>query len=606
MGWKYQAGLVVIAIFVFIWVASAETTPKIFLEYKQPFAITYLGISLMVIYLPIALCKDWISRLLGMNSFKKLHSDNNPLLDSSILYVPLRMNDIEQNVEENLGSYSEKDTNLEEGNPVMRKIQDNKCQGLSKLEVIRCSLYLAPLWFVTEYLSNSALANTSVASTTVLTSTSALFTLFFGAMLGQDSINTAKFIAVALSMNGVAMTTVGKTWASDEILSVSEERRHCIIGDAYGLLSAASYGLFTGKALSVIWTTPLVATLGISLTIPSAMLADMVVHGRSYSLVYILGCIQVFVGFVMANLHNKPSTEECLAEAAWDAEENQHKALQNLVAITKVSPQNRNLVAQAEGAIPRLLGLSKSSSSSITVRVLALSTLFNLSLNPNLKKSLADMESITFLNSLILSQVSEESCKIAASVVCSLAMLDKNKAKFGVAGSIEALTEAISRPRCQASHHLLSSLAELVQFQGNCTVAVRSGAIPVLLKLVESADNEDLSGTSLAILSLLARFDEGLGALKKTDQIVASMLEILKGRCMLSKEGAAEILVRLFDESEGCIRDALRLPEFSFVLADLSVRGSGRTREKASSLMKKLMEANQNDAYPDDDVYFQW
>nr|GMC46488.1 U-box domain-containing protein 12-like isoform X1 [Ipomoea batatas] len=297
---------------------------------------------------------------------------------------------------------------------------------------------------------------------------------------------------------------------------------------------------------------------------------------------------------------------ECLAEAAWDAEENQHKALQNLVAITKVSPQNRNLVAQAEGAIPRLLGLSKSSSSSITVRVLALSTLFNLSLNPNLKKSLADMESITFLNSLILSQVSEESCKIAASVVCSLAMLDKNKAKFGVAGSIEALTEAISRPRCQASHHLLSSLAELVQFQGNCTVAVRSGAIPVLLKLVESADNEDLSGTSLAILSLLARFDEGLGALKKTDQIVASMLEILKGRCMLSKEGAAEILVRLFDESEGCIRDALRLPEFSFVLADLSVRGSGRTREKASLLMKKLMEANQNDAYPDDDVYFQW
>lgn len=132
---------------------SIDVLQKIFLQYKQPFAITYLGTSLMVIYLPIALCKDWISRLLGMNSFKKLHSDNNPLLDSSILHVPLRMNDMEQNFEENLGSYCEKDTNL--GDPEKQqslncKIQDNKSQGLSKLEVIRCSLYLAPIWFVTE------------------------------------------------------------------------------------------------------------------------------------------------------------------------------------------------------------------------------------------------------------------------------------------------------------------------------------------------------------------------------------------------------------------------------------------------------------------------
>ena len=71
-------------------------------------------------------------------------------------------------------------------------------------------------------MSNSALANTSVASTTVLTSTSGLFTLFFGALLGQDTVNVAKVVAVFISMAGVAMTTVGKTWASDEMLSVSE------------------------------------------------------------------------------------------------------------------------------------------------------------------------------------------------------------------------------------------------------------------------------------------------------------------------------------------------------------------------------------------------
>lgn len=49
------------------------------------------------------------------------------------------------------------------------------------------------------------------------------------------------------------------------------------------------------RALCVVWTTPLVATLGMSLTIPLAMMADMVIHGRHYSALYILGSAQVFV-----------------------------------------------------------------------------------------------------------------------------------------------------------------------------------------------------------------------------------------------------------------------------------------------------------------------
>ena len=49
------------------------------------------------------------------------------------------------------------------------------------------------------------------------------------------------------------------------------------------------------RALSVVWTTPLVATLGMSLTIPLAMVADMIIHGRHYSAVYILGSVQVWM-----------------------------------------------------------------------------------------------------------------------------------------------------------------------------------------------------------------------------------------------------------------------------------------------------------------------
>ena len=73
-----------------------------------------------------------------------------------------------------------------------------------------------------QYLSNSALANTSVASTTVLTSTSGLFTLFFGALLGQESVNITKVVAVFICMAGVAMTTFGNTWIPTELQSISE------------------------------------------------------------------------------------------------------------------------------------------------------------------------------------------------------------------------------------------------------------------------------------------------------------------------------------------------------------------------------------------------
>lgn len=58
----------------------------------------------------------------------------------------------------------------------------------------------------------------------------------------------------------------------------------------------------------MVWTTPLVATLGMSLTIPLAMIADMVIHGRHFSAVYIFGCIQVaYISLSVKKNKKKPS-----------------------------------------------------------------------------------------------------------------------------------------------------------------------------------------------------------------------------------------------------------------------------------------------------------
>ena len=120
---------------------------RIFEEYKQPFALTYFGVSVMAIYFPISVLKNWICRLLNI-FFRKIQGD----------YISVRTDGILQRPETGLKSSLIDDNDIrerEEGTSLVKKEKDEtpliaQSNESSSWKIAKCGLYLTPIWFAQE------------------------------------------------------------------------------------------------------------------------------------------------------------------------------------------------------------------------------------------------------------------------------------------------------------------------------------------------------------------------------------------------------------------------------------------------------------------------
>lgn len=113
----------------------------------------------MVIYLPIALLRDCLCSLLDTNMFKNLFGDRSVTSTSDGLDIPLRINELNHILETDLRGSLITDKDLserEEGWPLIAKSEEDKPHVLehsgepNSWDIAKCSLYLAPIWFITE------------------------------------------------------------------------------------------------------------------------------------------------------------------------------------------------------------------------------------------------------------------------------------------------------------------------------------------------------------------------------------------------------------------------------------------------------------------------
>jgi len=329
---RYWLGMIFILGQCIVWIAAAIITQNIFRDSKfhSPFCMTYIGMSLMTLLLPVKNLTDSIGatdQIQTSTTFDSLdlrHTNNEGLFSVVLRRIK---------------------------NPDHTILWNHKRHFMN-------AVLIAPLMFAADWAFNTSLSLTSVGSATVLVSTQSIFVFLVASLLLRiESFSWMAFFGVILSVGGTTLTTV--TDAQDELSGALK-------GDIIAIMASLAYAIYTiqvkwlipedenvfsmqlllgyiglvcfvpllpafvyyassnhltlglfGLILikgtmdflitdyllfqSILLTNATIATVGLGLTIPMALVTDYVLHG-DFDWFSLFGAILVSIGFLMVNL----------------------------------------------------------------------------------------------------------------------------------------------------------------------------------------------------------------------------------------------------------------------------------------------------------------
>ncbi|KAJ5340751.1 hypothetical protein N7541_009875 [Penicillium brevicompactum] len=366
-------GIILLLLVVVLWTTSNFLGSTIFADksYAKPFFVTYTNTSIFVMPLFVILGRRTLTlwrqgRLSQVTSLKGLLRH----LDS---YDP-------KTEEESMLNH---DSDMEGARP-RRISQDLSGRKLGLKATAKLSVQFCLLWFTANYFAMGCLQFTTVASTTILTSTSGVWTLVFGALIGVEKFTARKLISVIASLVGIILISrvdLSKPEEDNDSGSFPHKSTGEIaLGDAMAAFSAMMYGIYTivmkkqvgdeslvnmplffglvgffnvvllwpgffilhwtgiepfalpdssriwtivltnsltsfvsdlAWAYAMLLTTPLVVTVGLSLTIPLSLIGQMVLQSQYASPLYWVGAAIVLLSFLVVNHEGK--AEETVA-----------------------------------------------------------------------------------------------------------------------------------------------------------------------------------------------------------------------------------------------------------------------------------------------------
>ena len=351
---RYVLGLVYLGVVVFLWVASSALIQWIFeqRESSGAFFLTYFSTSLFTLYLPsyytMQACarSQLCPRMFSAPTEPSSSATSSPTVSSS-------------------SSPTSSASSLPSSAVVPFTLRQH----------VQLSLLLSPIWFLMEYLYNESLSLTSLSQNTILSTTSGVFVLLFNWLFFREPLSLLNLLGVAFTFAGayvvysdgrVADEGVVKDSVLGDVLAVSaavfyglytvvvkwkvkEEGQvswqlvlgflglinFCLYWPLFFLLQLSGIEPFPSPsttillslllngllgtvladylwARSILLTSPLVATMGLTLNIPCSLLVEWLWRGRQYGWVYGVGGLSVVVGFVLVNW--KESAKETAVE----------------------------------------------------------------------------------------------------------------------------------------------------------------------------------------------------------------------------------------------------------------------------------------------------
>ncbi|GAM26182.1 hypothetical protein SAMD00019534_093570 [Acytostelium subglobosum LB1] len=350
---RHIIGAVCVLIVVFLWVFSSIMTQIIFTteSFDKPFFLTYFSTSIFSFYLFgfVFRWKQWSSIPIQNDqtrpSFSKLDQ-----LSYNGEAVEIDNNNSSPNVPLSPSSI----------NGERRPLQ---MQPHSIKSIIKFSAILCPIWFAANYTYNISLDITSISSNTILSSLSGVFSLFISVAMKVDKFTIEKLFATIISLTGIIMVSYsdisgnnGNDTVIGDLLAVvgaflyglyctmikklviSENLlpmpmlfgfigliNFLVLWPGFFILNSIGFEvfawpsgrvflflLFNGifgsflsdliESYSVVLTSPVINTIGLSLSIPLAMISDFVRKHKMFGWMYLFGSALVILGFLLANL----------------------------------------------------------------------------------------------------------------------------------------------------------------------------------------------------------------------------------------------------------------------------------------------------------------